>query len=37
MKDKKLIAVIVGAIAAYIQMEQKPLPSTTATRPKTQT
>lgn len=37
MKDKKLIAVIVGAITTYIQMEQKTPPSATEIKPKTQT
>ena len=36
MEDKKLIAAIVGAITAYIQMEQEPLPVTSESKPKPQ-
>ena len=36
MEDKKLIAAILGAIAAYIQMEQQPLPVNPGSKPKPQ-
>lgn len=36
MEDKKLIAAILGAIAAYIQTEQQPLPVTPESKPKPQ-
>jgi len=33
MKDKKLIAVIIGAITTYIQMEQQPPSLTSRDKP----
>jgi len=36
MQDKKLIAAILGAITAYIQMEQQPHPVTPESKPKPQ-
>jgi len=36
MEDKKLIAAIMGAIAAYIQTEQQPPPATPQVKPRPQ-